>query len=98
MISVEKLMILKPLQKLPNNVGNLGKIIIVTSKKSPNLVTLVVTYYKKLPFSKVLALGEGQKGSVTHQITHRGYLEGVFTIFCHLKLFSEAFHLKVNTF
>ena len=31
MISVEKLMILKPLQKLPNNVGNLGKIISVTS-------------------------------------------------------------------
>ena len=30
MISLEKLMILTPLQKLPNNVGNLGKIIVVT--------------------------------------------------------------------
>ena len=42
-------MILAPLQKLPNNVGNLGKIIVVTGfewltkcKKSPNLVTLMV--------------------------------------------------------
>ena len=41
-------MILTPLQKLPNNVGDLGKIIAVTRfewlpkvKKSPNLVTLV---------------------------------------------------------
>ena len=30
MISLEKLMILTPLQKLPNNVGNLGKIIVAT--------------------------------------------------------------------
>ena len=28
MISLEKLMILAPLQKLPNNVGDLGKIIV----------------------------------------------------------------------
>ena len=28
MISLEKLMILTPLQKLPNNVGDLGKIIV----------------------------------------------------------------------
>ena len=48
MISVEKLIILTPLQKLSNNVSNLGKIIVATSfeclpkkqKKSPNLVTL----------------------------------------------------------
>ena len=40
-------MILTPLQKLPNNVGNLGKIIVATGfewlpkvQKSPNLVTL----------------------------------------------------------
>ena len=41
-------MILTPLQKLPSNEGNLGKIIVATSfeclpkkqKKSPNLVTL----------------------------------------------------------
>ena len=40
-------MILTTLEKLPNNVGNLGKIIVATgfecfpkSKKSPNLVTL----------------------------------------------------------
>ena len=40
-------MILRPLQKLPNDVGNLGKIIVVLvlngypkCKKSPNLVTL----------------------------------------------------------
>ena len=30
MISPEKWMILTPLQKLPNNVGNLGKIIVAT--------------------------------------------------------------------
>ena len=30
-ISLEKLMILTPLQKLPNNVGNLDKIIVATS-------------------------------------------------------------------
>ena len=46
MISLEKWMILTPLQKLPNNMGNLGKIIVAASfellpkwKKSPNLVT-----------------------------------------------------------
>ena len=51
MISLEKLMILAPLQKLPKNVGNLGKTIVakgfktcLKSKKSPNLVTLVATY------------------------------------------------------
>ena len=31
MISQEKWMILTPLQKLPNNVGDLGKIIVATS-------------------------------------------------------------------
>ena len=31
MISLEKWMILTTLQKLPNNVGNLGKIIVATS-------------------------------------------------------------------
>ena len=31
MISLEKWMILTPLQKLPNNVGDLGKIIVATS-------------------------------------------------------------------
>ena len=30
MIVIEKRMILTPLQKLPNNVGNLGKIIVAT--------------------------------------------------------------------
>ena len=30
MISVEKLKILTPLQKLPKNVGNLGKLIVTT--------------------------------------------------------------------
>ena len=33
MISLEKCMILAPLQKLPNNVGNLGKIFVATSFK-----------------------------------------------------------------
>ena len=47
-------MILTPLQKLPNNVGDLGTIIVAASfewlpkvKKSPNLVTLTgynITY------------------------------------------------------
>ena len=42
-------MILTPLQKMPNNVGELGKIIVDTSfewlpkvQKSPNLVTLII--------------------------------------------------------
>ena len=43
MISVEKLKILTPLQKLPNNVGDLGKLIVAKgfekSIKKPNLVT-----------------------------------------------------------
>ena len=46
-ISLEKWTILKHLQKLPKNVGNLGKIIVVTDlksclnfNKSPNMVTL----------------------------------------------------------
>ena len=46
MISVEKLKILTRLQKLPKNVGDLGKIIVAKgfekSNKSPNLVTLVI--------------------------------------------------------
>ena len=49
MISLEKGMILAPLQKLLNNVVNLGKIFVATGfellpkvKKSPNLVTLNV--------------------------------------------------------
>ena len=44
MTSQEKWKILKPLQKLPNNVGDLGKIIVATCfKKLPNLVTLNIT-------------------------------------------------------
>ena len=48
MISLEKWIISTPLQKLPNNIGNLGKIIVATGfkwlpkvQKSPNLVTQV---------------------------------------------------------
>ena len=51
MISQEKLKILTPLQKLPKNVGDLGKIIVAKafekwpkSNKSPNLVTLSTFY------------------------------------------------------
>ena len=47
-VSLEKLKILTPLQKLPKNVGDLDKLIVATGfkscpkcKKSPNLVTLV---------------------------------------------------------
>ena len=40
-------MILTPLQKLPKNVGDLGKLIVAKGlkkfKKLPNLVTLVIT-------------------------------------------------------
>ena len=49
MISLEKLKILTPLQKLPRNVGDLGKLIVAQgfkklpkSYKSPNLVTQAV--------------------------------------------------------
>ena len=45
MISLEKLKILTPLQKLPKNVGDLGKLIVAKGfeklPKSPNLVTPV---------------------------------------------------------
>ena len=58
MISLEKGMILAPLQKLLNNVVNLGKIFVATGfellpkvQKSPNLVTLVVQQ-SILSFSK----------------------------------------------
>ena len=47
MISLEKWLILTPLQELPKNVGGLGKFIVakgfkkcLKSNKSPNLVTL----------------------------------------------------------
>ena len=50
MISLEKLWILTPLQKLPKHVGDLGKLIgakgfkkMPKCKKSPNLVTLQTT-------------------------------------------------------
>ena len=50
MISLEKWMILAPLQKLPKNVGDLGKLIVAKGfkscpkyKKSPTLVTLLPT-------------------------------------------------------
>ena len=49
MISLEKLKILTPLQKLPQNVGDLGKLLLPKAlkrcpkfNKLPNLVTLVV--------------------------------------------------------
>ena len=46
MFSLEKLKILTPLQKLPKNVGDLGKLIVAKGfeklpNKSPNLITLV---------------------------------------------------------
>ena len=50
MISLEKRIILTHLQKLPKNVRDLGKLIVAKGfkscpkcKKSPNLVTLLVT-------------------------------------------------------
>ena len=46
MISLEKLKILTPLQKLPKNMGDLGKLIVANGfekpKKLPNLATQVV--------------------------------------------------------
>ena len=53
MILLEKWTILTLLQKLPNNVGDLGKIIVATNfewlpkvQKSPNLVTLFISKLK----------------------------------------------------
>ena len=44
MISLEKLRILTSLQKLPKNVGDLGKLIVAKGfEKLPNLVTLSTT-------------------------------------------------------
>ena len=42
MISLEKWIILTPLQKLPKNGEDLGKSLLPKCNKSPNLVTLVV--------------------------------------------------------
>ena len=54
MISVEKIKILTPLQKLPKNVGDLGKLIVAKalkrfskSNKSPNLVTLIISLTRR---------------------------------------------------
>ena len=45
MILLEKLKILTPLQKLPKNVGDLGKLIVAKgSKKLPNMVTLLAAH------------------------------------------------------
>ena len=53
MISLEKLNIFTPLKKLPNNIGDLGKLIVAKgfkscpmSKKSPNLVTLHAAFIR----------------------------------------------------
>ena len=50
MISLDKIKILTPLQKMPKNVGDLGKLFLPKAlkscpkfNKSPNLVTLEVT-------------------------------------------------------
>ena len=52
MISLEKIKILTPLQKLPKNVGDLGRLIVARgfeklpkSNKLPNLVTLAYIVY-----------------------------------------------------
>ena len=56
MISLDKLKILKPLQKLPENVGDLGKKWLPKalkrcpkSNKLPNLVTLVPFKHANVP-------------------------------------------------
>ena len=60
MISLEKLKILAPTQKLPKTVGDLGKLIVAKgfkklpkSNKSPNLVTLLVTNLQISMWGKV---------------------------------------------
>ena len=66
MISQEKWFILTPLQNLPKNVEDLGKLIVANGlkklpsfKKSPNLVTLAQSCY----FSNLLMeTSQGQKG------------------------------------
>ena len=57
-------MILTPLQKLPSNVGDLGKIIVANSfewlpkvKKSPNLATLLPTNVAPQNLLKLLKIG-----------------------------------------
>ena len=65
MISIEKWMILKPLQKLPSNVGHLDKIIVATGfewlpkvQKTPNLVTLPGYQFLVDEIAGVLTLGQ----------------------------------------
>ena len=64
MISLEKLKILTHLQKLPKNVGDLGKLIVAThfENKSPNLVTL------HLEFKMVLAVFKHFSWIVSHHL------------------------------
>ena len=61
-------MILTPLQKLPNNEGNLGKIIVATGLEClPNLVTLLtmVGQCDCLPFEYSIFLHFSEKGSIS---------------------------------
>ena len=58
MISLEKLYILIPLQKLPKNVRDLGKLIVAKGlkklpkvQKSPNLVTLLALCFSCSAFT-----------------------------------------------
>ena len=49
MISLEKLKILIPLQKLPKNVGDLGKLIVAPGfEKLPYMVTLIPSTVTKI--------------------------------------------------
>ena len=61
MISIEKWMILRPLQKLPNNVGDLDKIIVATGfewlpkvQKNRPIWSHNVAYQASLPDPKLL--------------------------------------------
>ena len=58
MISLEKWMILTPLQKLPNNVGNLGKIIVATGfewlPKVQKIAQLGHTIKEQINFTLIL--------------------------------------------
>ena len=72
MISLKKQKILTPLQNLPKNVEDLGKLIVVKglkscpkSNKSPNLVMLVTSSYGHMTSTATMHLSE--EGIILHK-------------------------------
>ena len=80
MISLDKLKILTPLQKLPKNVGDLGKLIVAKGfkkspkvQKSPTLDTLSVRHDRS-----IFCRGDDIDGQVVHFASWKPFLKLVY--------------------